>query len=329
MKNATLRQLKTFVAVAQQLSFSAAARQLHLTQPAISEQIKQLEGHVGLPLFEKLGKRIHLTRAGVQMLHHSQSIIGEFDRAEQAMTDLREQGQKRLKVGLITTGSYLLPHLLAEFVQQHEGVELEMSVHNRERLLQMLEANQIDLALMVGATRPPSLQAQPFAPHPFVMVASPRHPLARARNIPMQTLRGERLLVRESGSDTWQSMREHLPDTLLADAPTLEIRSTEAIKQAAMAGMGVAYLSAHAIAMEMHAGMLSILDVQGLPVIEQWQVVHHGGKQLDGVAGAFKAFLIDRGGELLTRLADVEHWSDKSQLRAPIDRLTQLAVHYA
>jgi len=303
VRNATLRQLRTFVIVARRQSFSRAAEELHLTQPAVSEHIKQLEMHVGAPLFEKLGKRIFLTRAGEEMLRHSHDIIEQFAKAEAAMERVRNTSENRLRVGMITAGGYLFPHMLGVFMREHEGIELEVVVQNHDGLMQQLDENLMDIAVMVGASKNAAVVSQPFAPHPFVIVAAPDHPLAQARRIALPTLAKERFLVREVGSDTWKMMKQRLLDELDGPVATLEIASTEAIKQGVIAGLGVSFLSSHTIGAELEAGVLTVLDVDGFPVMDHWQMAYRADKRLSGVALAFKDFLLNEGAAHILRFS--------------------------
>ncbi|RYY49144.1 MAG: LysR family transcriptional regulator, partial [Comamonadaceae bacterium] len=183
MKNATLRQLKVFEAVARLSSFSRAAEELHLTQPAVSTQVRKLQEHAGLPLFEQLGKKIHLTPAGARMLECSREIIQKFQEAEEAMAQFKGVSGGRLKVSVISAGDYFFPSLLVEFAQRHPGVTLDFGVCNREELLAQMDANLTDLAVMVRPPEDLDTVAEPFAPHPYVIVAAPGHPLARSRHI--------------------------------------------------------------------------------------------------------------------------------------------------
>jgi LysR family transcriptional regulator, low CO2-responsive transcriptional regulator len=299
MKNATLRQLKVFESVARNLSFSRAAEELHLTQPAVSTQVKKLEGHAGLPLFEQLGKKIHLTPAGVEMLHSSRAIIQQFKEAEEAMTQFKGVSGGQLNVAVISAGDYFFPRLLVEFAGRHSGVTLNFNVCNREELLQRLADNLTDLAIMVRPPLDMDTVNEPFAPHPYVIVAPRSHPLAGRRRIPVSRLEREPFVVREKGSDTWNSMQEafgaHLADLNIA----MEIKSTETIKQAVMAGMGVSFLSAHTISRELRAGSLAVLNVQGFPLMLNWYVVHRKSKRLPPVAQAFRSFLLKEGAALI------------------------------
>lgn len=301
MKNATLRQLKVFESVARHLSYSRAAEELFLTQPAVSIQIKTLEGHVGLPLFEQLGKKIYLTPAGTELVHISRGIIQLFEEGQEALTQFKGISGGKLNVAVISAGDYFFPRLLVEFARRHAGVTLNFTVHNREELLGELANNRTDLAVMV---RPPldmdTVNAS-FAPHPYVIVAAPDHPLVGKKNIPIESLRRELFVVREKGSDTWSSMEDGFGKQLKHLNIAMEIKSTETIKQAVIAGMGISFLSAHTISLELQARSLAVLDVQGFPVMLNWYVVHRRNKRLPPVALAFKNFLLSDGAMLIEK----------------------------
>ncbi|MGH8744481.1 MAG: LysR family transcriptional regulator, partial [Burkholderiales bacterium] len=295
MKNATLRQLKVFETVARQLSFSRAAEELHLTQPAVSIQVKQLEEYAGQRLFEQLGKKIYLTPAGTELVHHSRAIIQQFREAEEAMAQFKGITGGKLNVAVISAGDYFFPQLLAEFTRSHPGVILNLTVHNREELLRQLADNLTDLAVMVRPPQDMNTINERFAPHPYVIVAAPSHPLAAKKRIPMAILAREPFVVREKGSDTWNSMEEGFGGRLAKLIIAMEIKSTETIKQAVIAGMGVSFLSAHTISLELQVGSLAVLDVQGFPLMLNWYVVHRKNKRLPPVALAFKTFLMNQG----------------------------------
>ncbi|KWR75344.1 LysR family transcriptional regulator [Cupriavidus sp. IDO] len=305
MKNATLRQLKVFETVARHMSFSRAAEELHLTQPAVSTQVRQLENHVGLPLFEQLGKKIYLTPAGHEMLHYSRSIIQQFREAEDAMSQLKGISGGRLNVAVISAGDYFFPRLLAEFMERHEGVTLNLAVHNREELLHQLAGNLTDLAVMVRPPEGMDTINESFAPHPYVIVAAPTHPLVGKRNIPLAGLTDEAFVSREKGSDTWNSMQEGFAGRLSNLRIAMEIKSTETIKQAVIANMGIAFLSAHTVGLELQTGKLAVLDIEGFPVMLNWYVVHRKNKRLPPVALAFKQFLMEEGAGLIQRITGV------------------------
>ncbi len=305
MKHATLRQLKVFEAVARLSSYSRAAEELHLTQPAVSTQIRKLEGHAGLPLFEQLGKKIFLTAAGSELLHHCHLIVQQFEEAEAAMTHFKGVSGGRLNVAVISAGDYFLPSLLVEFARRHEGVEINLSVHNRGDLLTQLGDNLTDLAVMVRPPDDADTVAEPFAPHPYLIVAPRDHALVQERGIALSRLVREPFIVREPGSDTRHSMADALGRHHAHVNVALEVKSTETIKQAVIAGMGVAFLSGHTVSRELRDGSLVALDVQGFPLMLHWYLVQRRHKRLPPVAQAFREFLLREGSTLVERVVPV------------------------
>jgi LysR family transcriptional regulator, low CO2-responsive transcriptional regulator len=305
LRNATLRQLKIFETVARRLSFSRAAEELYLTQPAVSTQVKQLEEHAGLPLFEQLGKKIFLTPAGNEMLHYSRAILEQFREADDAMARLKGISGGTLNVAVISAGDYFFPRLLAAFTQRNDDVRLNLAVHNREELLHQLSDNLTDLAVMVRPPRNMDTINISFAPHPYVIVAPPDHPLVGEKNIPLEALASEPFIVRERGSDTWNSMEEGFAGRLENLNIAMEITSTETIKQAVIAGMGLSFLSAHTISMELQVGKLAVLDIAGFPVMLNWFVVHRNNKRLPPVALAFKEFLVKEGAAQIEEITHI------------------------
>lgn len=302
MKHATLRQLKVFEAVARLSSYSRAAEELHLTQPAVSTQIRKLEAHAGLPLFEQLGRKIFLTAAGTELLHHSHLIIRQFEEAEAAMTHFKGVSGGRLNVAVISAGDYFLPSLLVEFARRHQGVEINLQVHNRGDLLHRLAENLTDLAVMVRPPEEADTEAEAFAPHPYLILAPRGHALQAERGIPLQRLVREPFIVREPGSDTRHAMADALGRHGDKLNIALEVKSTETIKQAVIAGMGVAFLSGHTVSRELRDGSLVALDVAGFPMPLHWYLVQRRHKRLPPVARAFREFLLSEGAELLSRV---------------------------
>jgi LysR family transcriptional regulator, low CO2-responsive transcriptional regulator len=302
MKHLTLRQLRVFAAAARHRNFSRAAEELHLTQPAVSTQIKELAADVGLPLFERVGRKTYLTTAGEEMLACAKAINLRLKETEDALAHLKGVTGGRLNVAVISAGDYFFPRVLAAFGATHPGITFNLTVHNREGLLRQLAENLIDLAVMVRPPRDMDIVALPFAPHPYVIVAPPGHPLAGAHNIPRAALNRERFVLREQGSDTWNSMREVFGRQFHRLNVAMQIHSTETIKQAVVAGFGLAFLSAHTIGLDLLAGNLVVLDVQDFPAMLNWYLVHNRTKRLPPVATAFKEFLLRDGAALIGRL---------------------------
>jgi DNA-binding transcriptional LysR family regulator len=268
--------------------------------------VRKLEEHAGNALFEQFGKKIYLTPAGTELLQISRAIIQQFEAAENAMLQFNGVSGGKLNVGVISAGDYFFPRLLVEFASRHRGVTLNFTVHNREGLMTHIAENLTDLAIMV---RPPTdldTVNQPFAPHPYVIVAAPNHPLVGVPRIPLDRLMREPFVVREKASDTWHSMEEGFGGDLSGINVAMEIRSTETIKQAVIAGMGVSFVSAHTISQETRAGSLRVLDVQGFPLMLNWYVVHRRAKRLPPVAQAFKDFLLADGPTLISQIVPFE-----------------------
>ena len=316
MKNLTLRQLRVFAAAARHMNFSRAAEELHLSQPAVSTQIKEFASSIGLPLFERIGRKTYLTPAGEEMLQCAKGITQRLKEAEDAVARLKGVTGGRLNVAVISAGDYFFPRVLAAFGASHPGVAFNLTVHNRESLLRQLAENLTDLAVMV---RPPSdrdIVAVAFAPHPYVIVAAPGHPLAGKRQIPRSALNRERFVQRERGSDTWNSMCEVFGRQVSRLNIAMEISSTETIKQAVVAGMGIAFLSAHTIGLDLLAGNLVVLDVQDFPAMLNWYLVHNRTKRLPPVAAAFKEFLLRDGASLIERLVHFELSGSSPRSRA-------------
>jgi DNA-binding transcriptional LysR family regulator len=302
MKNATFRQFKVFEAVARHLNFSRAAQELRMSQPGVSGHVKQLEEQAGLPLFEQLGKKIYLTSAGHEMLRYSRAIIQQFKEADEALAALKGIRGGRLDIAVISAGDYFFPGLLAEFCRRHENVTVRLSVNNREEIVRQLAENTTDLTVLLRPPGNPDMVAEAFAPQPHVIIAAPGHGLVRKRHISLQALANEAFIVREQGSDTRLAMEEMLAESRVKFNVTMEIRSTETIKQAVIAGMGISFLSAHTIGTELDLGRLAVLDVEGFPVMREWHIVHHKTKRLPPVAVAFKEFLLQEGAALIERL---------------------------
>ena len=302
MKNATLRQFKVFETVARHLNYSRAAEELHMSQPGVSIHVKQLETHAGLPLFEHVRNKIYLTAAGNELLHYSRAIIQQVKEADEALAALKGIRGGPLNIAAISAGDYFLPGILAEFCRRHEGVTVRLTVNNRKEIVHQLVENMIDIAVLMHPPEGPDMAAEVFAPQPHVIIAAPEHSLAGTRRISPHALADEAFIVRERGSDTRLVMEELVAELGVKLNFTMEIGSTETIKQLVMAGMGISLLSAHTIGMELELGRLCVLDVEGFPFMRKWHIVHHRNKRLPPVAVAFKDFLLQEGAALIERL---------------------------
>ena len=299
MFHVTLRQLKVFESVARHLSYSRAADELHLTQPAVSMQIKQLEDNISLPLFEQLGKRIFLTEAGRELYQYSRAIAQQLSDMEVALEELKGMERGKLNIAVVTTANYFAPHLLAKFCQRYQGVTVSLNVSNRETVLKQLADNLIDLAIMGQPPENLDIDSESFMENPLVVVAPPDHPLCKERDIPVKRLATETFLVRESGSGTRSAMERFFAAHEIKINKGMETDTTEAIKQAVQAGMGLGIMSRHTVELELETKRLKILDVQGFPIVRYWHVVNRKNKRLSSVANAFKEFLLKEAEKLI------------------------------
>jgi DNA-binding transcriptional LysR family regulator len=243
IRSLTLRQLQIFVIASRYLSFARTAEELHLSQPAVSMQIKQLESVVGLPLFERIGRKLTLTEAGEKLSHHASRVLGEIKDAQDTLTSLTQAGTGSINVGIVSTATYFAPKLLALFSELYPHVDVRFSVGNRETLLHLLQDNAIDLAIMGRPPRELDTVAEPLAYHPHVIVAPRFHPLRDARRFDLQELHDETFLLREPGSGTRLVSEQMFKNHLFTPVKMVTLGSNETIKQAVMAGMGVSLLS--------------------------------------------------------------------------------------
>lgn len=291
----TLRQLKIFEAVARHLSFSRAADELHLTQPAVSMQVRSLEEAAGLPLTEQVGKKIFLTEAGVELARHARVVAQQLREAEEALSAMKGLRGGRLNIGVVSTAKYFAPRLLTAFRAAHPEVELRLGVHNRGEIVQQLADNEIDLAIMGRPPQELETVSEPFAENPLVFVAATDHPLAGAKRIAPKQLAKESFLLREPGSGTRAAMERFLTENGVVPQRTVEMTSNETIKQAVMAGMGLSFLSLHTIGLEVRSGLLGIVPVQGTPIVRTWNVVHLSGRTLSPAAEALRDYVLKHG----------------------------------
>ena len=302
MKNATLRQLRTFAAVAKHLSFVRAAQELHLTPPAVSMQVKELEAEVGLPLFERVGKTVSLTTTGEYLLSYTRRVIATLKDAEDAIARFKGLQGGQVTVGLVSTAKYFMPSLMARFRDEHPGIEVRMKLGNREQLVALMQRNEVDLAVMGRPPKEWATRAEPFAMHPHVLVTTPQHPFTTMDSVPAMALQNEGFIVREPGSGTRAAMDEYAAEHHLGLRVVMEMASNETIKQAVMAGMGVSFLSLHTLALELKHGLIATPEVEGLPVMRRWHVANNLSKLLSPAAEAFRYFVLEHGEGHLARL---------------------------
>ncbi len=292
MLHITLRQLQIFEQVARHRSVSRAAETLHLTQPAVSMQMKQLERQLGLPLTEQVGKRLFLTDAGNELAEHARRILAQVADVESAMNQLRGLERGLLRLAVVSTANYVAPRLLASYSEQNPGVHISLQVGNREMVLAALADNRTDLAITGQPPEESDVVAQRFMDNPLVVIAPPNHPLGRSQRVPLARLREEVLLVREVGSGTRAAMERFFAERGIVFRAGSELGTNEAIKQAVQAGLGLGVISAQTIELELETGRLAVLPVEGFPIMRHWYIVHRRQKRLSPAAQAFRAHLL-------------------------------------
>ena len=299
MKNATFRQLRVFNEVARHLSFARAAETLHLTPPAITMQIKELEGHVGLPLFERTGRKVSLTTTGEYMLVYARKILATVKDAEDAAARLQRAETGLLTIGFVSTAKYFMMKLIADFRRLHEGIEVQLALGNRDQLVTLLQNSEVDIAVMGRPPKEMQTRPEPFAAHPHVFVACPDHPLLQRGSLSVEDLRPFDFIVREPGSGTRAAMQKFFEDTYVEPRMKIQLGSNETIKQAVMAGLGIGFLSLHTIGIELSQGRIALLEVQGAPVVRAWNLVHTQSKLLSPAAEAFRYFMLENAEAML------------------------------
>ncbi len=289
----TLHRLKVFLSVARRASYSRAAEELCLSQPAVSIQVRELERTVGAGLFERVGGTVTLTEAGRALAPYAEKILALVDETRMVMEELRGLKRGRIALAAVSTaGAFVVPPLLGAFRKGHPGISISLEVVNRATIHQRLAHNECDLAIM---GRPPDevpCVAVPFLPEELVVIAAPAHPLVRERRIPVQRLAGEVFIQREPGSGTRLAVEEFFRERGVVIESSLELGGNSAVKEAVASGMGVAVLSRCAVEAEVAWKRVALLDVQGFPLVRQWHIVNRKDKRLSQAAEAFKAFLL-------------------------------------
>lgn len=299
MRRYTLRQLDTFLEVARQSSISRAAEALHVSQPAVSMQIRQLEDIVGMPLYEQVGRKIRLTDAGHEFEHYAVAAIAQLRQLDDAMAARRGIRRGRVDLAMVSTAKYFVPMLLVLFRKKYPDVLVSIQIHNRESITQLLMRNEVDLVIMGRAPDTIDCVASPFATNPLGVVCSPSHPLSRRRKAPISILNDQEFVVREKGSGTRHAMERLFAEQAIEPRIVMEMPSNETIKQAVMAGMGMSFLSLRTIRHELASGHLALLDIEGLPVVRHWHITHLTDKRLSPAASVFKDFMLEEAGPLM------------------------------
>jgi molybdate transport repressor ModE-like protein len=299
LRDVTLRQLRTLRAVAEAGSITGAARELHLTQPAVSMQIKELEDICGLALYERRGRGIVLTDAGRELAQTAAAVTETLRATQETLDAMRGIRTGVLRLAVVSTANSVVPQILSVFAGEYPDVTVQLRVGNRADVVDRLASNSCDLAIMGAPPSEVPTESAAFAEHPQVIVAAPDHPLAGRRRIRLEELARERFILREEGSGTRNAMENFFRERDFLYRPGMEASSNETIKQAVMAGMGISFISRHTISLELAAGRLIVLPVIGTPLKRSWRVIHRRGKRQSPTARVFREFLLRRGADCI------------------------------
>lgn len=297
-RHGTLTQMRVFEAVARHGNFTRAAEELHMAQPTVSVHVKKLTETVGTPLLEQVGKRARLTAAGEEAFAACRRIFDAIAGLDDALTDLCALKSGKLRIAVTTAGEYLVPQLLAHFVRRHPGIDVSLHVAPRQAVVERLEKNADDLYLLTSPPEGTPVAAHPILPNPLVALASADHALAHEKNIAFERFAREPLLMREPGSGTRIASEEAYAKHGLVPRIRMELGSNETIKEAVIAGLGVALVYRSALGFNFDAERLAVLDVQGVPCGGKWQFVHPLAKQLPSIAQTFLAFACEEAAQI-------------------------------
>ena len=284
---ATFHQLEVFEQVAKRLSFTKAAQDLGLSQPTVSAQIKQLADEIGMPIFEQIGKTIHLTQAGLELLETTKALRGHWARFESTIAGMQGLTQGTLKLACVTTAKYFTPRLLGKFCERYPDVDVKLEIANRQALIERLRSNRDDIYIMALPPDDIEIETLPFQTNKLVVVASSKHPLAGQKSIKLARLDSERFILREQGSGTRSTVSDFFAKNYFEPRVRMELGSNEAIKHSVAAGLGISVLSQHVLDVDPSHDELTILDVENFPLIEQWHAITPKGKKLSVAAQAF------------------------------------------
>ncbi len=292
----TFHQLSLFRAVAQHLSYTHAAEQLYLSQPAVSQQVKALERQLGLRLFARQGRGIILTPAGQELLHHAERLLTLFSDIAPVVQQTHQLERGSVFIGASTSaGTYIVPALLGAFHTRYPGIHITLTVANRYAIEEDLLSHSIDLVVMSQIEHHERFVIEHLAPYELAVVAKPSHPLVKHKGLSLRDLQEETLLLREQGAGTRYDTEEYLAKTGVAMCGKLELGSIEAIKESVIAGLGISVLALDSLTHEIAHGDLVVLDVEGFPLQRHWYVVRLKGKRMSLTAEALRHFLLQEG----------------------------------
>lgn len=288
-----MRQIHIFDAVARYESHTQAAQKMHMTQPAVSMQMKQLEKNLGIALFERHGKILKLSSAGKELKEYSKEIMQGYSNMLDFVDRTKGCHTGHLTVTVATTANHFTTRILSAFSKSYPDITISLDVTNRQSILEQLENYEPDLVFMGEPPKGHGLISERFMPNPLAIIASPDHPLRDSKNIPLEKIQHEKFVAREKGSGTRGAIEKHFSESGLTYETTLEMNSNEAIKHSVSAGFGLGIVSLHTIELELKNNLLIMLDVEGFPLQRYWHLVTRKGKAMSPVAEAFRSFVLE------------------------------------
>ncbi len=302
LRHLTLRQLQIFEAIVRLGSYTKAAEELFLTQPTVSMQVKKMSDTIGLPLFEQVNRQNRPTEVGEEIYRACKSIFDTLTNLESSIAEYKGLKRGRLSLGVITTAKYFAPEMLGAFCKEYPEIAISLKVTNRERILERIAQGSDDLFVLGRTSDDAGLISIPFAPNPMVVVAGKDHPLTRERNISLERLAQEPLILREPGSGIRDTVTRLFRERGLNPKVRMELGSNEAIKNAVVGGLGVSILSLHTLTLVGATGPVDILDVEGMPIQRQWYLVYPKERELSLIAKSFIEFVQNQGPEIQERM---------------------------
>lgn len=291
--NATFRQLRLFLALADTGSVTGAAKVMHVTQPTASMQLKELSNSIGLPLFEVISKAVHLTPVGVELAKTARQMTAEWEAFEQLISNVRGFNKGNLKVAVVSTAKYFIPMLLGSFCHKYPDIDIALEVLNRDGIIRRLEQNMDDMYIMSMPPANIEIEDEIFMPNPLVMIAERNHAFANVASLDLEDLKDQRFILREVGSGTRMATNLHFKKNKFRPDIRMELGSNEAIKKAVAGGLGIGVMSMHALDNYCIQNELSILDVKDFPIHSNWHIVTAKGKKLSPIAQIFHDHLIN------------------------------------
>ncbi|WP_310557959.1 LysR family transcriptional regulator [Flavobacterium sp.] len=284
--NYTLNQLRIFLKVVQTQSVTKASEELHLTQPAVSIQMKNFQDQFEIPLTEVVGRKIYITDFGLEIAEAAENIINQVYAINYKTLAYKGQLAGRLKLSVVSTGKYVMPFFLANFIQQHSGVELLMDVTNKIKVIDSLENNEVDFALVSILPNTLNIEKLDLLQNKLYLVGNAENPVSKTPST-IETIANLPLIFREKGSGTRQTMESFIERNNITVQKKMELTSNEAVKQSILAGLGYSMMPLIGIKSELINNELQIIPIKGLPIKTTWSLIWLKGKKHSPVAQSF------------------------------------------